>query len=230
MIFGGFQKNSMIDFPGKIAALVFTQGCNFHCPYCHNPALIAMKGKQNISEEEVLLFLKKRKGLIEGLAITGGEPTLQKNLPDFCEKVKAMGFPIKLDTNGSRPEVLRGLLTAGLLDCIAMDIKTLPSEYAPLLSDHSMEHALETSIRLIIESGIDHEFRTTCVFPFISEEKAKSLVPLIRGARRFALQSFSDTSLYNPDFFNKKGRGLDDHEINRIKTVLSPHTESFIIR
>ncbi|TWI67810.1 pyruvate formate lyase activating enzyme [Desulfobotulus alkaliphilus] len=230
MIFGGLQKNSLIDFPGKIAALVFTQGCNFHCPYCHNPDLIPMKGKGIFHEEDILLFLEKRKGLLEGLAITGGEPTLQKDLAGFCGKVKGMGYPVKLDTNGSRPEVLKEVISEKLVDYIAMDIKTHPSEYAPGLCKASMEQALESSIRIILESGLDHEFRSTCVHPFITEEKIEKILPLIHGAKTYALQTFSTNSLHNPDFFNHEGRGLTLEEAERIRKLLAPHVGQCIIR
>ncbi|TYT74540.1 anaerobic ribonucleoside-triphosphate reductase activating protein [Desulfobotulus mexicanus] len=230
MIFGGLQKNSLIDFPGKIAALVFTQGCNFHCPYCHNLGLIPMKGKDIFHEEDILLFLEKRRGLLEGLAITGGEPTLQKDLANFCEKVKKLGYPVKLDTNGSRPEVLKEVISAKLVDYIAMDIKTHPLEYSPGLCTAPMEQVLESSIRLILESGIDHEFRTTCVYPFITEEKIRRIIPIIKGARTYALQTFSSQSLYKPDFFTQGGRGLTPEETEIIQKLLAPHVGQCVIR
>jgi pyruvate formate lyase activating enzyme len=230
MRFGGLQKNSLIDFPGRIAALLFTQGCNFHCPYCHNPSLIPMAGSQDFSEEEILLFLEKRQGLIEGVAITGGEPTLHNDLISFCRKVKALCYPVKLDTNGSRPEMLRRLLSENLVDFIAMDIKTDPENYTPLLSGLSVAEALVKSIRLILESGLDHEFRSTCVAPFISEERILRILPLIRGAQRYALQHFSQATLLDSQFFLEKGRGLNPDEMEKLREVIAPHVGCCDIR
>lgn len=230
MKFGGLQKNSLIDFPGKIATLIFTQGCNFHCPYCHNPSLIPMAGPDTHSEKEILLFLEKRRGLIEGVAITGGEPTLQKDLAGFCRKVKDLAYPIKIDTNGSRPQILAHLFSEKLVDFVAMDIKTDPENYAPLLSPVAVDKALIASIQLILESGIDHEFRSTCVHPFISKERIARILPLIQGARRYALQHFSDAALFHPNFFKDKGRGLDHQELEALKKQIAPCVERCEIR
>lgn len=230
MRIGGFQKNSMIDFPGKIAALLFTTGCNFRCPYCHNPSLIPMKGDSEIPEEEVLSFLAKRKGLLEGLAITGGEPTLQPDLIAFCRKVKAIGYPIKLDTNGTRPEVLAILIKENLIDCIAMDLKADPAAYPAAIAPRFDENALAASIELILQSGMDHEFRTTCVAPFVTPKAMQSVAQRVKGAKRYALQRFSDAMLYQPDFFAGQGRGLTEEEISEIHEILVPAVGTVVIR
>lgn len=230
MRIGGLQKNTLIDFPGKIAALVFTRGCNFHCPYCHNPGLVSLEGEDPMREEEVFSFLEKRRNSLEGVAITGGEPTLQKDLPEFCKKLKSMGYPVKMDTNGSRPEVVRRLLEEGLLDFIAMDIKADPAKYFPALSPREIEKELMESIRLILESGIPHEFRTTCVAPFVSEEMISAIIPLIQGAERYSLQHFSEESLLDRNFFNEKGEGLLPGEIERLAGLLRPNVRILDIR
>lgn len=230
MDIGGLQKNSLIDFPGKIAALIFTQGCNFHCPYCHNPSLIPMKTGENFPEKEILLFLEKRRGLLEGVAITGGEPTLQEDLPLFCRKLKDLGYPVKLDTNGSTPDILERLIREKLVDFIAMDIKTSPARYSPLLVSFPVKKEIEASIQLILQSGLDHEFRSTCVYPFITEENILEVLPLVRGANRYSLQHFSDVSLLNTHFFQKKGRGLTAGEMETLQNLLRPHVGCCEIR
>jgi pyruvate formate lyase activating enzyme len=153
MNIGGYIKSSLIDFPGTISCVVFTQGCNFHCPYCHNPDLVPMNRGKNelISSDSVFSFLERRKGLLDGVVVSGGEPTLQKGLVDFLRRVKAMGFRVKLDTNGSRPQVLRVLFAENLVDYVAMDIKTSPDRYAPDLWDRVSPEILKESISLIAD-------------------------------------------------------------------------------
>ncbi|MDL2286726.1 anaerobic ribonucleoside-triphosphate reductase activating protein [Desulfococcaceae bacterium OttesenSCG-928-F15] len=230
MRIGGLQKNTLIDFPGKIAALVFTRGCNLHCPYCHNPALVSMEGPEAMNENEIFSFLEKRQNSLEGLAITGGEPTLQKDLSEFCARVKAMGYPVKLDTNGSRPEVLKDLIKNRRIDFIAMDIKADPALYFPALSPKNMEEELRESIKIILESGIPHEFRTTCVAPFVTEKMFSAVIPLIRGAERYSLQHFSTESLLDENFFRENGRGLQTAEIDRLADLIRPHVQFLEVR
>lgn len=230
MRIGGLQKNTLIDFPGKIAALVFTRGCNLHCPYCHNPGLVSQAGDDPMTEGEIFSFLEKRKKSLEGVAITGGEPTLQKDLPEFCAGLKAMGYPVKLDTNGSRPEVLQRLIGEGLIDFIAMDIKTDPANYFPALSPKPMERQVKESIGLILESGLPHEFRTTCVAPFVTEEMFSAVIPLIRGAERYSLQHFSAESLLDERFFAERGRGLHPAEMERLADLIRPHVQFLEVR
>ena len=180
MKIGGLQPVTASDFPGRMAAIVFTQGCNFHCPFCHNASLLPMNADSLIGEDEVLNFLHKRRNLLDGVVISGGEPCLQDDLAGFCRTVRAMGFSIKLDTNGSRPEVIEGLLAENLVDFIAMDIKAPLSRMRDLTGTGSHGPQISQSISLIAESGVDHLFRTTDVTPLLSSEDhcgIKELVP-----------------------------------------------------
>lgn len=176
MKIAGLQKLTLLDYPGKTAATVFTYGCNFRCPFCHNAelangtklAVLSQHSSLFISEEEFFAFLDKRHGLLDGICITGGEPTLQPDLADFCARIKAKGFLIKLDTNGSNPEVLRALLQENLVDYVAMDIKNSPETYRNTIGltgdrSHFALKAIEESIDLLLESTIPFEFRTTVV-------------------------------------------------------------------
>lgn len=202
MIAGGFQKNSLIDFPGKISSVVFTKGCNFKCPYCHNPELISFEKDEFIVDtDEIFDFLKKRKGFIDAVVITGGEPCLQKDIIDFAKKIKNLGFLLKLDTNGSRPEVVEKLLKENLLDLIAMDIKTLFNNYDDLTNEKNMEEKLKTSVSLIMNSGVDYYFRTTCAPPFVTKKNFSEVIAQIKGAKKYVIQKFNNKKVLNPDFF-----------------------------
>ena len=160
----GLQKMTLLDYPGKVACTVFLQGCNFRCPFCHNSSLLDKPEQNPISEEELLSFLKKRQGLLDGVCITGGEPTLHKNLPELLRQIKDLGFSVKLDTNGYRPDVLKSLAAQGLLDYVAMDIKNCPARYGETagIANPDMEK-IEESMRFLMEGSLDYEFRTTVV-------------------------------------------------------------------
>lgn len=163
MKISGLQKMTLLDYPGKVACTVFLPGCNFRCPFCHNGQLL--EGKQDVlmDDMEFLQFLSRRKGLLDGVCITGGEPTLQPELLSFLAKIKAMGFPVKLDTNGSHPDVLKDLVSRNLLDYVAMDIKNSPDAYAWTAGACVQLPRLEESIRFLAEDHVDYEFRTTVV-------------------------------------------------------------------
>ncbi len=191
----GLQKLTALDYPGKIACTVFTPGCNFRCPFCHNAAIVTGE-EQNafIDEAEVFAYLEKRRGMLDGLAVTGGEPLLQRGLGDFLRKVKDMGFLVKLDTNGSLPERLKTLLDGGLVDYVAMDIKNSPAKYAATCGLGSVDmNSVCESVRLIMASGVDYEFRTTAVAQLHNDADFEAMGELIRGAKRWFIQNFVDS-------------------------------------
>jgi len=182
---------TLVDFPGLVAATVFTQGCNFRCGYCHNPELVLPQFfKAPLSPETVLDYLNDRRGKLEGVVITGGEPTLQTGLVDFIVRIKEMGFAVKLDTNGSHPEVLLSLLGLNLLDYIAMDIKSSFSKYNLVTGVACETTKIQESVDLIIKSGIPCQFRTTLVKEFCSKEDLCDIQLLMRQADHYVLQPF----------------------------------------
>ncbi|MDD3375471.1 MAG: anaerobic ribonucleoside-triphosphate reductase activating protein [Candidatus Omnitrophica bacterium] len=192
---GGFQKFSLIDFPGKMAAVIFTQGCDFRCPFCHNPELVLPeKFSDSISEQEVLDFLKKRQGQLNGVAVTGGEPTIQGDLKAFLRKVKDLGFSLKLDTNGNNPEVLDNLIKESLIDYIAMDIKAPLERYSNVTGVQIDQSKIKKSINLILNSGLDYQFRTTVIRKFISSNDLENVRSLLGPVRQYVLQKFDPTS------------------------------------
>lgn len=191
----GFQKTTLLDFPGHVAATVFTGGCNFRCPFCHNGLLVLDPVNQPlIGEDEVLAYLKKRRGILEGVCITGGEPTLQKDLISFVKKLKVMYYLVKLDTNGYRPKVLEELLTEGLLDYVAMDVKASMERYDIVtgVSDLECEKILE-SIQLLKNCDIPYEFRTTAVKGLHGIEEFEEIGRLLSDCRAYYLQGFRES-------------------------------------
>lgn len=191
MRIGGLLKFSLIDFPGRIAAVIFTQGCNFRCPFCHNRELVIPSCFQPaLPEEEITSFLLKRRGTLSGVVVTGGEPTLHSDLPEFLARVKALGYAVKLDTNGSRPGMLRQVLERGLADFIAMDIKAPLERYHELAGVEVERGDIEESIRLICASGVDHLFRTTVVRPLLSDDDLLRIRAALPQPPRHILQDF----------------------------------------
>lgn len=196
MRIGGFQKFSLSDFPGRTAAIVFTQGCNFRCPFCHNGQLIPETPNDGllIPEEYVLSYLSSRKGKLDGLVVTGGEPTLQEDLAAFLRKVRKTGYRIKLDTNGSRPDVLEHLISGGLVDFISMDVKAPPRSYDRLAGVSAPVSEITRSIELLSCCGIDHEFRTTRVSALLSDDEMDGVAGMIPDGSTFKLQAFNPSS------------------------------------
>ena len=189
----GLQKMTLLDFPGKVACTVFLGGCDLRCPFCHNAELIDGTAKPVMDEEEFLSFLKKRQGLLDGVAITGGEPCLYKDLPELVKKIRELGFMVKLDSNGYHPQLLKQILDEKLIDYAAMDIKNSPEKYAVTCGVESVDmNTIRTSINLLMESGIDYEFRTTVVEEFHEAADFEEMGKMIRGAKRYFLQSFTD--------------------------------------
>lgn len=194
MEFCGLQKLTLLDYPGRVACTLFTGGCNFRCPFCHNGGLVTCAAQPLYSEDEILKFLSSRKGILDGVCVTGGEPLLQKDLDSFLAKVKEMGFSVKLDTNGSFPHLLRPLVEQGLVDYVAMDVKNRPEKYAATVGVPGFEIApIRESISYIMEGRIPYEFRTTVVRQLHTPEDIAALTQWIRGAEKYALQSFVDS-------------------------------------
>ena len=207
----GFQKMTMLDFPGKVACTVFTGGCNFRCPFCHNALLVTDIDEENtFDEDEIIAYLYKRKGIIDGVCITGGEPLMQKDIAEFLEKVKATGMPVKLDTNGSYPKKLRELVERGLVDYVAMDIKNSKAKYADTigLSDYDLRK-VEESVDFLLSDAVDYEFRTTVVKEFHTKEDIAEITNWISGAKRYFLQGFVDSG----NLIGSGMSGLKPHEM-----------------
>jgi pyruvate formate lyase activating enzyme len=220
MEIGGFQKFSLIDFPGHLSAIVFTQGCNMRCGYCHNPELvIPEKFLKKINQSEVISFLKKRINQLDGLVVTGGEPTIQFDLIDFLKQVKELGYSIKLDTNGSRPDVLVKLINQHLVDYFAMDIKGPQSLYESITNVSIDFSLIQESIKVIRQSGCLHEFRTTVVADQLRQEDIMEIGKMIQGADHYFLQRFNASGkLLDERFAHRKS--YDQVELEKWASLL----------
>lgn len=190
----GLQKLTLLDFPGRVACTVFTGGCNFRCPFCHNAQLVLLpQGHDALETEAFFAFLGKRKGILDGVCVTGGEPLLHADIADFLRRIRAMGFATKLDTNGSFPEQLAALVRDGLVDYVAMDVKHAPEWYASAVGIDGFDTAqIERSIDFLLEGRVDYEFRTTCVAELHQDGDFAAIGRRIRGAKRYFLQTFRD--------------------------------------
>lgn len=206
MNIGGFQKVTLIDYPGKIAATVFTVGCNFLCPYCHNSELVDGKKSKNqprTDQVEILKFLTTRQGLLEGVCITGGEPTLQNDLPDFIKKIKDLGFLVKLDTNGSNPQMLANLLEAKLIDFVAMDIKAPLEKYKKVVGEKINLEDIQRSVELVRQAP-DYEFRTTVLPVLHTRKDILSIGRWLQGSKKYYLQQFKPNKTLDAAFEKEK--------------------------
>jgi len=228
MIIGGLEKMTLIDYPGQLAAIVFTKGCNFRCHFCYNPLLVWPSNETDekkyektyptISEDEFFLFLKNRQGKLDGIVITGGEPTLHHDLEDFIRKIRALGYKIKLDTNGTNPEVIKKLLAEKLLDYLAMDFKASWGKYEKVVGIKVNCQDLEKSVKIVIESGLPHEFRTTVVPGLLELADFDQMGQIISGADAWYLQKFkSDTELVDRDL--EKKAPFSDQEMEEMAMV-----------
>ena len=195
MIINGFQKLTLLDFPGHVAATVFTGGCNLRCPFCHNATLVTDTAQTPIlATDEVLAYLKKRQGILDGVCVTGGEPTLQVDLPDFLRQLKQMGYAVKLDTNGTSPDVIRALIADNLVDYVAMDIKNCRERYGITAGKIPFDTApIEESVKLLMSGSLPYEFRTTTVRGIHTQADFKAIGQWIAGAERYYLQGFVDS-------------------------------------
>lgn len=228
MNIAGLQKMTLLDFPGRVACTVFLQGCNFRCPFCHNSDLLPGKGDVLMDDGQLLAFLKKRQGLLDGVCITGGEPTLQEELPELLKNIKALGFAVKLDTNGARPEVLKAVTQAGLVDYVAMDIKNSPQAYSRTAGmKDGLLSKVEDSIRYLLSQKVDYEFRTTVVAELHDATSVEQMGVWIRElgdgqpAKRWYLQAFVDR-----DSVLKPGLHTPEHtQMRQFEKILAPYAE-----
>lgn len=228
MVFGGMEKFTLIDYPGKIACMVYTIGCNFRCPYCHNPELVDETVETRITEPEFFCFLSARRDMLDGVVITGGEPTMHDDLPDFMREVKNRGFLVKLDSNGTRPEMLRETIEQGLVDYIAMDIKSPLATYGNVAARPVDTKAIRESVKLLIGSNIEYEFRTTLIKGMLSPKDIEQIGKEIRGAKRYVLQKFVSTKILNPQFKNKVS--YSDEEMKGFQKTLNTYVSHCSIR
>lgn len=229
----GLQKMTLLDFPGKVACTVFLKGCNYRCPFCHNSELFLGKPETLMDQESFLKFLRSRKGLLDGVCVSGGEPTLHPGLPELLRKIKELGYAIKLDTNGSRPEVLKALAQEGLLDHVAMDVKNSPSHYAQTAGvEHLDLEKLEESLRFLISGDLSYELRTTLVSQLHDEasirEMGQWLQDLVPGkkAKKLYLQSFVDRDTVVFAGFTPP----EPESVEKYKEILSSYVEEAFIR
>ncbi|MBR1566771.1 MAG: anaerobic ribonucleoside-triphosphate reductase activating protein [Oscillospiraceae bacterium] len=230
MLISGLQKLTLLDYPGKVACTVFTGGCNFRCPFCHNSALVLPDQiAHDSSEDAVLAFLSKRVGVLDGVAVTGGEPLLHADIGDFLKEVKALGFLVKLDTNGSFPDRLIALVKAGLVDRVAMDIKNAPALYAKTagLAGHFDLSGIEKSKDFLLEGRVDYEFRTTVVKGLHTAESLVETAHWIERAKEYYLQQYKDSGA----ILDSTGlSGFDADEMHALADAVRPIVPAVQVR
>jgi len=227
---GGIKKTSLLDYPDKISAIVFTQGCNFNCGYCHNPSLLTSKSKNSIYSTDAFFdFLKKRQGKLDGVVITGGEPTLQPDLKEFIKQIKSLKFLVKLDTNGSRPDIIKDLAASNLIDYIAMDIKAPLEKYSLITEVKINTSLIKESIDFIMTSNIDYEFRTTVLPSLLNIEDFELIGNLIKNAKRYYLQKFIvQSEINNLNLINEEN--YTDKEFENIINLLKKYVKYAEVR
>ena len=223
----GLQKMTLLDFPGRVACTVFLGGCDFRCPFCHNGELLDGTAETLMTDRELLAFLEKRRGLLDGVAFTGGEPTLRPELSALMAEIRAMGFAIKLDTNGNHPDALRRMLGEGLVDYVAMDVKNSPQRYGETIGIHGFDVSnIEKSLTLLKMSGVDYELRTTVVKEFHDEDAFRAIGPWIAGAKRYFLQRFTDR-----DTVPQQGlHAPEKDELERFAGIVRPYVQEVSLR
>lgn len=227
MRLGGLQKCTLIDYPQKLSAIVFTIGCNFRCPYCHNPELVDETADE-ISVSDFFAFLQTRIGKLDAVTITGGEPTIHADLCTFIRDIKQLGFLVKLDSNGTRSDVLKQVIDESLVDYIAMDIKAPLHKYEGTVARPVDLVEIQKSITLLKENKVSYEFRTTVIKPLLAIEDFHDIGRLIEGAHRYCVQKFIPTKLLNPAFLRKAT--YTDEDYNQIKNIMSNYVQSCSIR
>ncbi len=226
----GLQKMTLLDYPGKVACTVFLEGCNFRCPFCHNSQLLGSTAQPVMTQDGLLDFLKKRRGLLDGVCITGGEPTLSPGLEGLLARIKALGFSVKLDTNGSRPEVLKALVERGLVDYVAMDIKNSPERYALTCGNPALEIGqIGQSVRFLMSGQTDYELRTTVAEPFHDEASIAAMGRWLSGfgrAKQHFLQPFVDRETVAVSGLSSPNR----EKLLAFRDILLPFVEKAEIR
>lgn len=228
MVIHGFQKMTLVDFPGLVASILFTGGCNFRCPFCQNGSLVLHPDTEPVvSEEEIFSYLEKRRKMIEGVVITGGEPTLQSDLLPFAGRIRSLGFKTKLDTNGYRPAVLKEAVREGLFDYVAMDIKNSPDRYAETAGLDDMDiSAIKESIEFLLENHVSYEFRTTVMAELHDDESFRQIGEIVNGAERYYLQAYSDAGdVINPVYSTPSKEDMD-----RYVSILSSYVRNATVR
>ena len=228
MIIYGLQKLSLLDYPGKTACTFFTGGCNFRCPYCHNASLVVgLDEIEPIDTEEFFAFLNKRKNILDGVCVTGGEPLLQPDIEDFITRIKNIGYSVKLDTNGSYPEKLRSLSEKELVDYVAMDIKNSPEKYSLTIGTDKVDFSkINESVSFLLNSDVDYEFRTTVVKEFHSRQDFEAIGEWIKGAKRYFIQSFIDSG----DILNGAFTSRNRNELEEFRNIVLPFVKETQIR
>lgn len=224
----GLQKTTLLDFPGHVAATIFTGGCNFRCPFCHNSDLLPGSIEAEYETEEVMEFLAKRKGILEGVCITGGEPTLQPDLEDFIRRVRELGLLVKLDTNGYKPDLLKDLCGKGLLDFVAMDIKAGRSNYMAAAGVDGMRlERIDESIRFLLSGDVPYEFRTTVVKGIHTVADFREIGPWIEGCGKYFLQNFTESGqVLEPGIFS----GFEKEELEGFAGIVRPFVGNAALR
>ncbi len=219
----------MVDYPGKICSVIFLSDCNFRCPYCHNPDIVLNNPKiKEISEKEVIEYMKKKEKWLDGICITGGEPSLHNDLPKFIKKIKKEGFLVKLDTNGSNPEMIKELLERKLIDFISMDIKSDLDNYEKIAKVKVDLKKIKESIKLIKNSKIDYEFRTTVLPELHNRADLKKIGEWLKGSKKYVIQNFRPGKCLNPSYNEKSGFKKED--LKDFKLMLEPYFEKVEIR
>ena len=223
----GIQKLTLLDFPGAVACTIFTGGCNLRCPFCHNASLVLGTAEGGTPESEVLAFLSKRNTLLDGICVSGGEPLMHPDLPEFLRKAKALNYRIKLDTNGCFPDALRDIVSRGLVDYVAMDIKNAPERYAETVGVPGFDLSpVRESIAFLLSSAVDYEFRTTVVRGLHTRESLQGAAQSIEGAERYYLQKFVDSG----DLVGENLSAFSDAEMQSFLPAVSPYVKTAKLR
>ena len=225
MHIAGLQKMTLLDYPGKVACTVFLSGCNYRCPFCHNGGLLE-DAPDAMTEEALLAFLEKRKGLLDGVCVTGGEPTLQPDLPRLLQNIKALGYSVKLDTNGSNPTMLKKLLEDQAIDYVAMDIKNCPDRYAATCGGVDILPQVEECLTLLRKSPVEWELRTTCVKPFHDRNALEAIGKWLSGTENYHLQSFVDSG----DLVGTGVSGFTKEEMESLRQAVLPYIQTTRLR